>query len=123
MDKYESAILEYEQWRQEVVKQESRRNNAVNACTKAKPFELDSKPCLAKCYDDTAEERRANGEYYSYGEIFEIGLSEGNYCESCHDAYKIKHGPLAVAKKEFGDSKRRLSALGKTLGAQTLTNR
>ena len=60
------------------------------------------------------------GESYEdqidYDDAFIIYMNDDNgACPSCQQAYRLKHGELAEARKEFGNAKRALSRLGKKL--------
>ncbi len=116
MDKYQKAILEYEETRQVAAKLEKKRGKLISNCTRLS-IESGLKPCLAKAYDDTRNMNNENNDFYSYHEVFENGFYEGDYCNNCHEAYKLKHGELAKARKAFGIAKRRLSAIGKAIAS------
>ena len=113
--KYRKAIMEYEKTRQLVGTLEKKRNKLIAGCTKVDQTDIDFKICLRMAFKETEEWCRDNNEYYTFSEVLEEGHSEGKYCDNCMDAYRMKFGELAEARKNFGNAKRKLACLGKSL--------
>lgn len=123
---YKAAILRYERYRQLVSSLKLKRLKLIAECDN-----LDSAPdpdgfgrietgtlCLVTAHNELVDFLDINYlERHSY-----IDVLEDSGCDSCIKSYKIKVGPLAEAKKEFGQAKRSISSLGKKiikLGAMT----
>ena len=111
MNKYQTAIRQYEQTRQAVRELKHRRNTLIKCCTKRNDGGFHGRICLKKAYVETDRACKEDGDYYSFAEI----LENGDYCESCIESYKLKRGKLYIAIQLHGDAKRRLSMLGKGL--------
>lgn len=118
MSKAEDLILKYEIERQKISNLKTERAKLAELCTVPDSHDdgyggihhFAGELCLTKAWNDMLEMNRQNGEVNSYFEsLHEVG------CEHCIKSYAIKTGPLAVARKEFGNIKRRLSYLGKKL--------
>jgi len=56
-----------------------------------------------------------HGEYYTYEEVLDEMQAENKCCDFCYESYKVKARSLADAKKEFGNAKRQISNIGKSL--------
>lgn len=122
-DKYQKAIVRYESARQLVSSLSKERNDLISKCEKLGVSEdrhgdlvETGVLCLTQAYNDLMEVLSDNyGEYYTYDEIIGEMHAEGTCCDSCRNSYRIKTGPLADARKEFGNAKRALSNVGKKL--------
>lgn len=129
MTKYIEAIKRYEQARQIVNTLTENKRSLVSDCDNMKQgddhhnWELRN-PCLVVAWSWMQENNKGEAYYdqIKYGEImlgagddFDIGTISGGICDKCRDAYAIKRGALADAKKEFGAAKRSLSAIGKQI--------
>lgn len=115
------AIKRYEKGRQLVQSLTNKRLSLRLECLHAEPYDYEN-ICLVLAYNDTMALCKENNEYYSYDEVMDEGYADGDYCETCHQSYQIKKGPLADARKEFGEAKRALSRLGKILIGATQSN-
>lgn len=122
-DKYQNAIIRYESARQLVSSISKERNDLISKCEMLSTSE-DSHGvlvetgvlCLRSAHDLLTETLNENhGEYYTYEEIIDEMHADDTCCDHCHKSYKIKIGPLADARKEFGNAKRALSNIGKKL--------
>lgn len=118
MSKAEQLIIEYETLRQKISNLKSERAVLVELCTEPDSHDdgrggirhFAGELCLTKAWNDMLEMNRQNGEVNSYlDSLHEVG------CEHCIKSYEIKIGPLAEARKDFGNIKRRLSYAGKKL--------
>lgn len=122
-DKYQKAIIRYESARQLVGNLKKERNDLISKCEKLGVSEDQSGflvetgvLCLTQAYNDLMESLHDSyDEYYTYGDIIDDMHAEGTCCDSCRNSYRIKTGPLADARKEFGNAKRALSNVGKKL--------
>lgn len=124
MDKYKEAIHRYEASRQLLSTLKSKRSDLILECGSIERMATIGNPlptqtgtlCLVSVHEVLLDTIQNNyGEGYSYDEILENERYEGNCCEACYESYQIKKGPLAEAKKEFGNAKRALSHIGKKL--------
>lgn len=110
MSKAEDLILKYEIERQKISSLKAERAELVELCTvpdshddgRGGDWHFSGELCLSKLWEDDGRD--------SYHEAIEEFA-----CEHCKKSFAIKRGPLAVARKEFGNIKRRLSYLGKKL--------
>lgn len=118
MSKLETLIIQYETLRQKISSLKAERSELAELCTVPDSHDdgrggihhFSGELCLTKAWDDMLEMNRQNGEVNSYFDsLHEVG------CEHCIKSYEIKIGPLADARKEFGNVKRRLSYAGKKL--------
>lgn len=118
MSKAEQLIIEYETLRQKISNLKADRSELAELCTVPDSHDdgrggihhLSGELCLTKAWNEMLEMNRQNNEFYSYFEVLaEVG------CEHCIKSHEIKRGPLAEARKEFGNVKRRLSYAGKKL--------
>ena len=80
------------------------------------PSEVDVKfgDCFSVAYEDMLELNKENGCRYDYFEVMQNLEGEG-VCKKCIDSYAIKIGPLAEARRVFGNAKRAISVRGKKL--------
>ena len=110
MNKAEELILGYEIARQKISTFKAERSNLVDLCTvpdssddgRGGTYFFSGELCLSKLWEDDSRD--------SYHEAIEEFA-----CEHCKKSFAIKRGPLAEARKEFGNIKRRLTYLGKKL--------
>jgi hypothetical protein len=107
MSKPEDLIFQYETWRGKVAALKRERIELISECDN---LDIGSGPhgqddgtlCLSGLWD--AEDPAA------YNDVLEeFG------CGACKRLFAIKRGPLAIARKEFGSAKKRLSYAGKKL--------
>jgi len=123
MDKFQKAIHRYEVSRQLVSTLKRKRSNLINDCesidTIDDPSGYGKKEvgmlCLTSVFNELMEIIDFDGPGYDFDEILQIMHCEGRCCDACHDSYQIKIGQLAEARKEFGNAKRALSYIGKSL--------
>ncbi len=128
MSNYAEVIKRYEKARQVVVALTEKKMALVSDCDNMKQgddhhnWEL-REPCLVVAWSWMKSENKGEPSYncVSYdevilsGEDFDIGTVSGSVCDKCLEAYKMKRGDIAEAKKEFGAAKRSLSAIGKRI--------
>ena len=131
----EQLIAKYESARQKIKRLESVRLNEISKCLRIqKPVRIseiskcqniqdkaddwDGKNCLVTAWDDMTHLNAVGGDFYTYDEVL---YSSEEYCEHCLEAYRIKRGELAQAKQDLGKVKRALSARGKFLIKNELT--
>ena len=122
MDKYKSAIYEYEASRQLITDLKDLSGKLIGLCKGGS--NKDGSICLVVAYEEVNENIHHEVYDNSYGQTV---FSKADYsevldeigCTSCKTSYAIKTGPLADAKKRFGIAKRRLSALGKNITVNT----
>lgn len=124
MSKFEKAILRYEKARQLVSNLKNKRISLRVDCERCdfidEPSGFGVVPtgelCLVSVFNELLSTQEENhGETYTYEEILNNMHCEGECCDSCYESYEIKQGTLASAKKEFGNSKRALSYIGKSI--------
>ena len=122
ISKCESAIIRHEKARAEVLLLKSNHSSLLSKCKGMHTHKdlngfvfLSGKPCGAVAWDYMAEEV-GDGCYVSFEDVFlnEINDGEGA-CSVCIEAFSLKHGALADARKEFGNAKRAISNIGKKL--------
>ena len=124
MNKYEQAIIRYENARVSSVTIKKLHAKLISSCERVQCEEgnwnpLHDKTCGQQAWEEMREE---NAENTGYGERIEfedafyhsINHAEGA-CENCIKAFKLKQGKLAEANKEFGAAKRSLTVIGKGL--------
>jgi hypothetical protein len=117
MSNSEALIFQYETWRGKVAALKRERSNLIQECPSIDEVDdFNGEPvsvgvlCLHKAFDEMLKMNEENDDTYAYDEVLaEVG------CEHCIKSYQIKSGPLAEARKEFGNIKRRLSYAGKKL--------
>lgn len=121
-DKYQSAIARYETARQMVSKLRMQRTDLIKECESIETIDSThgrietGTLCLNSVYSEMIEDNRENfPDGYSYEETMENAHDEERCCDACYKSYEIKTGPLAAARKEFGNAKRALSYIGKKL--------
>ena len=110
MNKSEELIYQYEIARQKISSLKSERLELVELCTvpdssddgHGGTYFFSGDLCLSKLWEDDGRD--------TYHEAIEEFA-----CEHCKKSFAIKRGPLAEARKEFGNIKRRLTYLGKKL--------
>ena len=108
MNKSEELIHQYEVCRAKISALKLERSNLINECDKIDAVDFNGLPmtvgelCLSSLWEDDGRD--------SYHEAVEEFA-----CEHCKKSFAIKRGPLAEARKEFGNIKRRLTYLGKKL--------
>ena len=110
MNKSEELILKYESARQKISRLKSDRLELIELCTAPDSSDdghggtyfFSGDLCLSKLWED-------DGRCTYHEAIKEFA------CEHCKKSFAIKRGPLAEARKEFGNIKRRLTYLGKKL--------
>jgi len=113
MSKSEDLILKYEIARQKISGLKSERLRLIELCTVPDSHDdglggihhFAGDLCLSKLWESDGRDGRDT--YHEAVEEFA--------CEHCKKSFAIKRGPLAEARKEFGNIKRRLSYLGKKL--------
>ena len=113
MDKYKSAIAEYEKSRQQVQRLSKERNGLILRCASLNDLGF-GEICLVTASDHLKEYRRESGEYSPYTEILHE-VAEAANCKTCVQSYELKMGALAGAKARYGIAKRRISQMGKPL--------
>lgn len=123
MDKYQKAIHRYESARQLTSALKFKRSKLINECEHIDTID-DPRGygkveigtlCLTSVFNELMDTIEMNGPGYSYEETMENMHCEERCCDKCYESYQIKIGPLAEAKKEFGNAKRALSYVGKKL--------
>jgi hypothetical protein len=121
--KHIEAIANYERCRQRVRELDEHRKAIIAKCRRLSEgdglvYSKDGFTELAKtCLEECWRCREDDGQYQGMGGFLDFitcFFDEGECCEHCIDSYKIKIGPLAEAKKQFGIAKRTISALGKS---------
>ena len=122
MDKFQEVIVRHENARKLVQDLKKKRLDLIGECENTDfvdegGFQIPvGELCLKTAFDDLLSTIQENyGEGYSYEEILNNMHCEGACCDTCLESYQIKTGPLAEAKKEFGNAKRQLSYAGKKL--------
>lgn len=118
MDKFKTAISEYEKARQAISKISKQRADLILICERiAKDHTRNI--CLVDAHNELISILNDNpGDYYAYGEVLggDFGdPDDAEYCQHCKHSYAIKMGPLAEAKQKFGLTKNKLARLGKEL--------
>ena len=113
MDKYKSAIAEYEESRQQVQGLSKERNELILRCASLNDLGV-GQICLVTASDALKQYRRESGEYSSYTEILHEVAEAANY-KTCVQSYALKMGALARARARYGIAKRRISQMGKPL--------
>ena len=118
-DKYIKAVANYERCRVKVNKLKKRRAELFESCTRETPTgkaETEySMTCLELCWEDCNEGKMDHGYSFDFKSMLGEYSEDNGYCDNCKEAYAVKIGPLAEAKKQFGIAKRVLSALGKSV--------
>ncbi len=125
MSKFEKAILRYEKARQLVRNLKNKRISLRVDCERTDFIDdpdgwgvqiPTGELCLVSVFNQmNADRNQYQDEYITYSETLNNMHCEGECCDSCHESYEIKVGSLADAKKEFGNSKRALSYIGKSI--------
>lgn len=124
IDKFQNVIIRHEKARQLVRDLKEKRSKLISECDGLSTIDCPGglgvieagKTCLTIAFNDLMDTNKQNpGEYYSYSEILEEMHAGDTCCDACFESYKIKTGSLADAKKEFGNSKRQLSYIGKSI--------
>ena len=124
MNKFEKAILRYETARQLVRDLKEKRSKLISECEDIATIDCPSGfgvietgiTCLVSIFNDlTDDEHLSDCERFDYKLAVESSHVEGNCCDSCYESYRIKTESLAEAKKEFGNSKRQISYMGKSI--------
>ena len=123
MNKFQEVIMRYENARKLVQTLKEKRSTLISECENI-DFTVDHDGfdipvgtlCLVAAHDNLLQTIQENyGQGYSYEEELNNMHCEGECCDSCLESYHIKTGPLADAKREFGNAKRQLSYVGKKL--------
>ena len=118
MSEYMEVIQRYETARQLVGELKTKRNDLISSCENLGEVEYphgsgnmreSGKLCLVDCWEEV---QNHGGDY---GAELQISHDDGACCDSCWESYEIKTGPLAAARKEFGNAKRQLSNVGKKI--------
>lgn len=118
MNAAEKLILEYETLRREISILKAERSELIYKCKNIKIVsvngfqETQGNICLVKYWAASELPPRPFDDEcnHDYSETLEeFG------CEVCNESFAIKRGPLAKAKHELGNVKRKISSLGKKL--------
>lgn len=123
MDKFKKVIQRYETARQLVSTLKEKRRLLIAECESTDLIPCPSgygevetgKLCLTSAFNELMETIEENGPGYDYEETLQIMHAENRCCDHCYESYGIKVGPLAEARKEFGNAKRQISRIGKEL--------
>jgi hypothetical protein len=120
MKSAEELISSYEQFRALVRTLINQKSDLLDEC-ELNDGEFGGSVCLGSAWKAFQCEGNSSGPYgegysYSYAEILNNEAeNKGEFCTNCQQAYAIKTGPLAKARKDFGNTKRALSSRGKML--------
>lgn len=118
MNDHSIDIIFYEKSRQQVRDLKIKYQALHGACLGiteeleeyASDFTLNYGNCLNAAYDAIKPIRDENGEQYHYDEII------GNFgCDKCREAWILRCGELSEAKQRFGEAKRNMARVGKSL--------
>lgn len=115
----DQLVSDYERLRQLVRDLAKEKIALIEQCEGIIDFPL-SETCLKKAWDEYTSSDNwgayGDGPGYQYEEIINNEAeNEDEYCTFCQQAYALKLGPIAQAKKDLGNAKRALSRRGKLL--------
>lgn len=116
MKSAEQLIIDHEKARAVLAKLKSDRVHLMSQCSNITTLqcglEVGHGSCFGRAWDDLQDLIKENLEHYTYQEVMEE--SDG-VCETCLESYKLKVGPMAEARRVFGNAKRAISVRGKKL--------
>ena len=125
-NKLEIAVIRYEKARVNVSELVAKRSVLINNCSgvdtidgRHGELELVGVPCGVAAWSYVNENNNlamSFDEHMTYEDAFITHIFDGEgACDTCIEAYTLKHGDLAKARAEFGNAKRSLSCHGKRL--------
>ena len=115
MKSAEQLIIEHEKARGVVSSLKAERLGLMAECDRITDEQFGLRVSDGCCYASAwSEFQDIVSEGVSFLEVIE---ESDSVCSNCLQAYKLKVGPLADARKVFGNAKRAISARGKKLGA------
>lgn len=112
MDKYQSAIAEYENWRQEIVQLTSAIGDAAShsgGCSASCSNIDGDETCIARQWENNKEARYVEECTGERTEAEQVDL-----CCSCKEVQRLVY-KRKLAKKYFGIAKRRISQIARPL--------
>jgi hypothetical protein len=126
MNKTEEVVIRYENARQQVSTLKHKVKSLIDNCDGYDTIDDNhgqlvsvGNNCFVEaysCVEGTNSVANSFDEYATYEDTFFCTIwDDEGACDSCKEAYWIKHTELKVASGEFGNAKRALSYLGKRL--------